>query len=198
MPAVRWQTRHSRSGTRRAEIHPIPRFGASPPSAAAGPFRHAPVRHRQASRRYHPQTRLRRRARWAGPHLGDRTWSDAPPSLLPSPPSSCFWAPNSPAPPRRRDGTTACWSATYTINVPPDWNGGLVMFAHGYEGEGSGNGTVRNSPLDAHLAERRYAWAASGYRAWGYRPDWFLLDLLTLRAHFINRFGLAALDDHSR
>jgi len=89
--------------------------------------------------------------------------------------------------PGRYDGVLG--SATYTINVPPDWNGGLVMFAHGYEGEGSGNGTVRSSPLDAHLAERRYAWAASGYRAWGYRPDWFLLDLLTLRAHFINRFG---------
>src|SRR5437764_12257 len=44
-------------------------------------------------------------------------------------------------------------------------------------------------PLDQHLTERGYAWAASGYRAWGYRPDWFLLDLLTLRAHFINRFG---------
>src|SRR5437764_799929 len=38
-------------------------------------------------------------------------------------------------------------------------------------------------------AERGYAWAASGYRAWGYRPDWFLLDMLALKAHFINRFG---------
>jgi pimeloyl-ACP methyl ester carboxylesterase len=77
----------------------------------------------------------------------------------------------------------------YLINVPPDWNGGLVMFAHGYEGEGSGAGMARSSPLDTHLSERGYAWVASGYRAWGYRPDWFLLDLLTLRAHFINRFG---------
>jgi hypothetical protein len=80
-------------------------------------------------------------------------------------------------------------NAPYLINVPPDWNGGLVMFAHGYQGEGSGKGMVRGSPLDAHLTQRGYAWAASGYRAWGYRPDWFLLDLLTLRAHFINRFG---------
>jgi hypothetical protein len=79
--------------------------------------------------------------------------------------------------------------AHYLINVPPDWNGGLVLFAHGYEGEGSGTGTVRSSPLDAHLTRRGYAWAASGYRAWGYRPDWFLLDLLALRANFINRFG---------
>jgi hypothetical protein len=89
--------------------------------------------------------------------------------------------------PGRYDGVPG--SANYTINVPPGWNGGLVMFAHGYGGEGSGKGAVRSSPLDAHLAERGYAWAASGYRAWGYRPDWFLLDLLTLRAHFINRFG---------
>src|SRR5207248_1673294 len=79
--------------------------------------------------------------------------------------------------------------APYLIEVPADWNGGLVMFAHGYEGEGGGTGTVRSPPLDQHLTKRGYAWAASGYRAWGYRPDWFLLDLLALKAHFINRFG---------
>lgn len=79
--------------------------------------------------------------------------------------------------------------AAYLINVPPDWNGGLILFAHGYEGEGTGRGTARSEPLDQYLAERGYAWAASGYRAWGYRPDWFLLDLLALKAHFINRFG---------
>ena len=79
--------------------------------------------------------------------------------------------------------------AAYLINVPPDWNGGLVLYAHGYEGEGSGRGTARSTPLDQHLTRQGYAWAASGYRAWGYRPDWFLLDLLALKAHFINRFG---------
>jgi len=79
--------------------------------------------------------------------------------------------------------------APYLINVPPEWNGGLVLFAHGYQGEGSGKGMVHDEPLGAHLTERGYAWAASGYRAWGYRPDWFLLDLLALKAHFINRFG---------
>ena len=45
------------------------------------------------------------------------------------------------------------------------WLGGLAMFAHGYEGEGSGIGTVRSSPLDAHLTKRGYAWAASGLGA---------------------------------
>ena len=81
-------------------------------------------------------------------------------------------------------------SANYQISVPSDWTGGLVMFAHGYQGEGSGTGAARREPLDKHRTQRGYAWASSGYRAWGYRPDWFLLDLLELRALFINRFGL--------
>src|SRR5947207_1584390 len=91
------------------------------------------------------------------------------------------------AAPGRYEGVLG--NAPYLINVPPDWNGGLVMFAHGYQGEGAGRGMVHDEPLDQHLTERGYAWAASGYRAWGYHPDWFLLDLLALRAHFINRFG---------
>jgi pimeloyl-ACP methyl ester carboxylesterase len=90
-------------------------------------------------------------------------------------------------PPGRYEGMLG--GAWYLINVPPDWNGGLVMFAHGYEGEADGIGTVRSAPLDAYLTKRGYAWAASGYRAWGYRPDWFLLDMLALKTHFTNRFG---------
>jgi len=93
-------------------------------------------------------------------------------------------------PPGRYQGTLG--ESAYLINVPPDWNGGLVLFAHGYQGEGAGKGTVQSEPLDDHLTKRGYAWAASGYRAWGYRPDWFLLDLLALRAHFINGSGSRA------
>jgi len=79
--------------------------------------------------------------------------------------------------------------AEYTISIPSPWNGGLVMFAHGYEGEGPGLGGVRASPLDFHLTEAGYAWAASGYRSKGYRPDWFLADMQALRARFIEEFG---------
>src|SRR5262245_25855845 len=79
--------------------------------------------------------------------------------------------------------------ANYTISMPPNWNGGLVMFAHGYEGEGPAKGTVRASPLDFYLTEHGYAWAASGYRSWGYRPDWFIADTLALRELFISEFG---------
>lgn len=79
--------------------------------------------------------------------------------------------------------------ANYRIAVPPDWNGGLVMFAHGYQAEGAGVGLAFPEPLASHLEEHHYAWASSGYRSKGYRPDLFLLDLLALRAQFIKRFG---------
>lgn len=79
--------------------------------------------------------------------------------------------------------------ADFLIGMPDRWNGGLVMFAHGYEGEGDGRGSVRGSPLAGHLTARGYAWAASGYRSRGYRPDWFLADTLALRARFIAQFG---------
>jgi len=79
--------------------------------------------------------------------------------------------------------------AEYVIVVPPKWNGGLVMFAHGYQGEGPGGGLAFPEPLDHYLTDQGYAWASSGYRSKGYRPDLFLLDLLALRAQFIGRFG---------
>ncbi len=79
--------------------------------------------------------------------------------------------------------------ADYLIGMPAQWNGGLVMFAHGYEGEGPGRGSARSSPLANHLATHGYAWAASGYRSKGYRPDWFLADTLALRERFIKEFG---------
>src|SRR5262245_10236244 len=86
-----------------------------------------------------------------------------------------------------REGTHQ--GAEYIISIPSSWNGRLVMYAHGYEGEGPGVGSVRASPLDFHLTERGYAWAASGYRSKGYRPDWFLADMQALLERFINEFG---------
>lgn len=80
-------------------------------------------------------------------------------------------------------------SALYRISVPPNWNGGLIAFAHGYQGQGSGPGLPFPEPLDAYLSKRGYAWLSSGYRSKGYHPDEFLLDLIALRALFIEKFG---------
>src|SRR4029453_11215249 len=79
--------------------------------------------------------------------------------------------------------------ADFVIGLPAKWNGGLVKFAHGYQGEGRGRGDVQSSPLGGQVTARGYAWAASGYRAHGYRPDWFLADTLALRDHVIKELG---------
>ena len=82
--------------------------------------------------------------------------------------------------PVSRRGTYA--GGSYLIEVPAGWNGGLVIFAHGY-------GEASASPLASHLAANGYAWAASSYRRGGYRPDWFLEDTLRLRDLFIREIG---------
>src|SRR5687768_14286260 len=87
----------------------------------------------------------------------------------------------------QREGTHE--GADFLISMPANWNGGLVMFAHGYQGELPGRGSVQASPLGAHLTAKGIAWAASGFRAVTYRPDWFLEDTLALRARFIRDFG---------
>ena len=64
------------------------------------------------------------------------------------------------------DGATAYWGvhsgAGYRIEVPDNWNGDLVVWAHGYRGTGL-ELTVENHPLRDLLIAYGYAWAASSY-----------------------------------
>ena len=89
-------------------------------------------------------------------------------------------------------GATARWGeyegGVYRIEVPDAWNGGLVMYAHGYRGEGP-DIFVSNSPIRAHLIAKGYAWAASSYRGNSYRPDFGVDDTLALRDLFIQQVG---------
>src|SRR5215216_3107975 len=70
-------------------------------------------------------------------------------------------------------GARAMWGvhaqAGYRIEVPANWNGDVVMYAHGYRGTGPAL-TVSNPPIRTHLIEQGYAWAASSFRANGYVP----------------------------
>lgn len=52
--------------------------------------------------------------------------------------------------------------AGYRIEVPKNWNGILVMYAHGYAGTGPAL-AVSNPSIRRHLIEQGYAWAASSY-----------------------------------
>ncbi|MBE7368377.1 alpha/beta hydrolase [Ramlibacter pallidus] len=52
--------------------------------------------------------------------------------------------------------------AGYRVEVPRNWNGKLVMYAHGYRGTGDAL-TVSNPSVRKYLIDNGYAWAASSY-----------------------------------
>lgn len=63
--------------------------------------------------------------------------------------------------------TTSRWAgvlngAAYQVEVPPNWNGKLVMYAHGYAGTGVDLGVGAPS-IRRYLIQNGYAWAASSY-----------------------------------
>jgi len=89
-------------------------------------------------------------------------------------------------------GATAMWGvhagAGYRIEVPRNWNGHLVLYAHGYRGTVP-QLTVSNPPIRAHLITEGYAWAASSYRANGYVPGIGALDTHRLLEKFTDLVG---------
>jgi len=130
----------------------------------------------------------RRASRKAALHSAWRLGPAVVVAAIAIPVLSLLWASaESPSAPISRRGIHN--GAPYRIEVPADWNGKLVVFAHGYEGEGSGQGSVHTSPLATYLTRQGYAWAASGYRSRGIRPDWFVADTLAVRELFIRDIG---------
>ncbi len=63
-------------------------------------------------------------------------------------------------------GATAYWGvhagAGYQVEVPDNWNGGLVVWAHGFRGTDL-ELTVDQHPLRELLIPSGFAWAASSY-----------------------------------
>jgi hypothetical protein len=63
--------------------------------------------------------------------------------------------------------TTSRWQgvlngALYKVEVPANWNGQLVMYAHGFRGNGN-TLTVDAPSIRRYLIQKGYAWAASSY-----------------------------------
>ncbi|MBI3366917.1 MAG: hypothetical protein HY021_00200 [Burkholderiales bacterium] len=52
--------------------------------------------------------------------------------------------------------------AAYHVEVPANWNGELVMYTHGYAGEGA-TLAANDAAIRRYLIQNGYAWAASGY-----------------------------------
>ncbi|MCW5637263.1 MAG: alpha/beta hydrolase [Rubrivivax sp.] len=89
-------------------------------------------------------------------------------------------------------GAQALWGvhngAGYRIEVPSNWNGKLVMWAHGYRGTGL-ELTVDNHPLRAFLVASGYAWAASSYSKNDYDPAQGAKDTHALTQRFNGLVG---------
>jgi hypothetical protein len=83
--------------------------------------------------------------------------------------------------------------ASYQVEVPAAWNGELVIYAHGYNGEGD---LVCAGPppagLRQHYIDRGYAWAASSYSTNGYDVAQGVKDSHRLLALFATRVGKPA------
>jgi len=61
--------------------------------------------------------------------------------------------------------------AGYRLEIPEDWDpatDGLVLYCHGYRGDGYELSVSNPLPLRSHLIDRGYAWAASSYGENGY------------------------------
>ena len=88
-------------------------------------------------------------------------------------------------------GATAYWGeiagAAYRVEVPANFNGNLVMWAHGYRGAaaaGDTDLTVDNHPLREFLIASGYAWAASSYAKNDYNVGQGVLDTHRLAKQF--------------
>lgn len=89
------------------------------------------------------------------------------------------------------DNNPASPFAAYRIEVPPNWNGELVMYAHGYAGEGFTLG-ANNAAIRRHLVRNGYAWAASGFSKNSYDVRAGVEDTNKLALAFASITGRAA------
>jgi hypothetical protein len=80
--------------------------------------------------------------------------------------------------------------AGYTVEVPPQWNGDLVMWAHGYNG--NGHVLTVDPPrygMREKLLSQGYAWAASSYYDNGFDTRAGVLSTKDLADHFTDLVG---------
>ena len=102
------------------------------------------------------------------------------------------------APPTCTNPTVTCVTgtaddgSTFKVEAPPDWNGTLLLYSHGYvppfvpnpPAESAGNRAVAD-----HLLAEGYALAGSSYASNGWAVEDALRDQIDLLDRFERRFG---------
>jgi hypothetical protein len=76
----------------------------------------------------------------------------------------------------------------YAIEMPDDWNGRLVLWAHGFRGLDP-DLVVDMPPMREYLIQNGYGWAASSYSANGFVPFEGAHETAALHDFFIQEFG---------
>jgi pimeloyl-ACP methyl ester carboxylesterase len=82
--------------------------------------------------------------------------------------------------------------AEYRIDVPANWNHGLVVYCHGYDQHAGGVGYDEHKPLPPELAvfvNAGYALIQSGYSSGGWAVEQAIPDVEALRKYFIEKYG---------
>lgn len=78
--------------------------------------------------------------------------------------------------------------AKFRIDVPDNWNGGLIMYCHGYSAAPASYDTKPN-PAMAGLVGQGFAVAMSGYSAGGWAIEEAVQDTQALRRYFARKYG---------
>lgn len=80
--------------------------------------------------------------------------------------------------------------APWRIDIPADWNGGLVVQMHGYESVGVPRPDMSvQDPESAIFLDNGYAVAASAYASQGWAVADAVVDSERLRQHFVATYG---------
>jgi hypothetical protein len=120
-------------------------------------------------------------------------------ALLAPVPASAATGPTPSACPAGVADVADCWTgqddngAYYAIGVPHDWNGDLVVHAHGGPDLGAASDPARSvEDLDrwAVMAREGYAWVGSAYRRGGYGTRMAVADTESARQVFEESFGV--------
>jgi pimeloyl-ACP methyl ester carboxylesterase len=102
------------------------------------------------------------------------------------------------APPTCTNPAVTCWTgtaedgSTFKAEVPPDWNGTLLLYSHGYVPFFLPNPPAENADNRAvadHLLAQGFALAGSSYASSGWAVEDALRDQVDLLERFEDRFG---------
>lgn len=79
--------------------------------------------------------------------------------------------------------------AQFRIDIPEHWNGGLVIYCHGYNPKPVTYKDEKLPPLFAVFTDQGYALAQSGYAAGGWAIQEAVNDTEALRRYFVSKYG---------